>query len=82
MAINRVYRRLIEAFRTAPQRPREVRRLYIEEDDFCQIELLPASAAEWCAGQMRHIEDFAKRHEVPGGMGVRRGRRSPREGPM
>lgn len=44
-------------------------KLFIHEDDFSEIEILPASTAEWCAAQIAHIAAFADRHEAPDGTG-------------
>lgn len=66
-----LFKRLRDAFRPAKQTPPPApsRQLLIEEDEFGQIEVLPASAADWCAQQIREIAAFSARHEVPGGVG-------------
>jgi hypothetical protein len=65
-----IFQRLRDAFRPAkPSSPAASRQLLIEEDEFGQIEVLPASAADWCAQQIGEIAAFSARHEVPGGMG-------------
>lgn len=45
------------------------RELFVHEDDWGQIEVLPASCAAWCAQEMRRLEAFAAEHEAPGGSG-------------
>lgn len=54
-------------FTRAPCKPAE-RSVYFHEDDYCQIELLPAAARQHCVSQMGIIDDFAARHD-DGGMG-------------
>lgn len=38
--------------------------IYFHEDLYCQVELLPRSAWDFCARQLGVIEDFAKAHRV------------------
>ena len=45
------------------------RELFVHEDDWGQIEVLPASCAAWCALEMARLGAFAAEHEVPGGSG-------------
>jgi hypothetical protein len=45
------------------------RELFVHEDDWGQIEVLPASCAEWCAREMGRLDAFAAAHEVPDGGG-------------
>ena len=45
------------------------RELFVHEDDWGQIELLPASCAAWCAQEMGRLDAFAAEHEAPGGSG-------------
>jgi hypothetical protein len=44
-------------------------KLFIHEDDFSEIEILPASMADWCQAELARISAFAARHEAPGGAG-------------
>lgn len=41
----------------------------MHEDDWGQIEVLPASCAAWCAQEMKRLDAFAAEHEAPGGSG-------------
>ena len=43
--------------------------LYFHEDDYCQQELLPLAAMEFCKQQISEIDEFSAAHQVPGGMG-------------
>ena len=43
------------------------RTIFFHEDDYGQIELLPASAWAYCQQEMGMVEDFAQAHAVPGG---------------
>lgn len=43
------------------------RTIFFHEDDYRQIELLPASAWAYCQQEMGAVEDFAAAHTVPGG---------------
>ena len=45
------------------------RELFVHEDDWGQIEVLPASCAAWCAQEMARLSAFAAEHEAPGGNG-------------
>ena len=45
------------------------RELFVHEDDWGQIEVLPASCAEWCAAEMARVAAFADQHAAPGGIG-------------
>ena len=38
--------------------------IYLHEDDFGQIELLPVSAWRYCAEQMRLIDEFSAKHKT------------------
>jgi hypothetical protein len=38
--------------------------IYLHEDEFGQIELLPLSLWQHCVDQMKEIDDFAKTHET------------------
>lgn len=43
------------------------RELFVHEDDWGQVELLPAAAADWCQQEMARIAGFATAHAAPGG---------------
>lgn len=43
------------------------RTIFFHEDDYGQIELLPASAWAYCQQEMGAVEVFAEAHAVPGG---------------
>lgn len=45
------------------------RRVYFHEDDFCQIELVPAENWKHCATEMGNVATFSEAHEAPGGVG-------------
>ena len=45
------------------------RELFVHEDDWGQIEVLPASCAAWCAQEIARLSTFAAEHEAPGGNG-------------
>jgi hypothetical protein len=45
------------------------RELFVHEDDWGQIEVLPASCAAWCAQEMARIDAFAAEHRAPDGSG-------------
>lgn len=56
----------------APRRSRQPdlsRALFIDDDVVDGIEVLPESAAAWCAGQLAEIAAFSERHRTPGGTG-------------
>jgi len=38
--------------------------IYLHEDDFGQIEILPLSLRQYCAGKMREIDDFSEKHKT------------------
>jgi hypothetical protein len=50
-------------------RQRQVRELFVHEDDWGQIEVLPAACRAWCEQEIARIEAFAARHAAPDGMG-------------
>ncbi|MEN9493671.1 MAG: hypothetical protein RJA63_4120 [Pseudomonadota bacterium] len=43
------------------------RTIYFHEDDFCQIQLLPARNWGHCAQQLGELSEFAEAHRAPGG---------------
>jgi len=45
----------------------ERRGLFVHEDDWGQIEILPAACAAWCTHEMARIGAFSAMHAVPGG---------------
>ncbi|HWK40168.1 MAG TPA: hypothetical protein VNR88_14715 [Hyphomicrobium sp.] len=44
-------------------------RLFVHEDDWGQIEVLPAACAGWCTHEMARISAFSAAHVVAGGSG-------------
>lgn len=46
-----------------------LREIFLEEDEYGEIEVLPAVMADWCAGELRKIAAFAEAHQAPGGAG-------------
>lgn len=48
-----------------PERPS--RDVFLHEDDYCLVELLPAANWWWCLEEMSRIDDYAMRHEAEGG---------------
>jgi hypothetical protein len=40
-----------------------VRTALFHEDDYCQVEVLPAAAADYCRSEMGHIDQFAEAHQ-------------------
>ena len=38
---------------------------YFHEDDYCQQELLPIAAWDYCASEIKTIEEFANAHRAP-----------------
>lgn len=49
--------------------PDAMNEVYFHEDDYCQQELLPLAAIEFCRQQISEIDDFAAAHQAPGGVG-------------
>ncbi len=45
------------------------RSVHFHEDDYCQIEILPAQNWEFCSHQLGQIEDFSEQHRASDGMG-------------
>lgn len=58
--------RLLNLLMRRRSRPRE---LFVHEDDWGQIEVLPASCAAWCAQEMARVDVFAAEHRAPDGSG-------------
>ena len=50
-------------------RQRQVRELFVHEDDWGQIEVLPAACRAWCEKEIAHIAAFAAAHSAPDGAG-------------
>ncbi len=42
---------------------------YFHEDDYCQQELLPLTALEFCRQQISEIDEFSNAHKAPDGVG-------------
>ena len=49
--------------------PKAMDEVYFHEDDYCQQELLPLSAMEFCGQQITEIDEFATAHKAPDGVG-------------
>jgi hypothetical protein len=45
------------------------RELFVHEDDWGQIEVLPTACAEWCEHELARIEAFSSAHTAPDGAG-------------
>lgn len=43
------------------------RDVFLHEDDYCLVELLPAANWWWCLEEMSRIDEFAVQHEAKGG---------------
>jgi hypothetical protein len=54
---------------TAPADESSVREIFLDEDEYGEIEVLPAGTADWCIEEFRKIAAFAEAHQAPGGMG-------------
>jgi hypothetical protein len=50
-------------------RGRAPRELFVHEDDWGQIEMLPAACAAWCEAEIARIDRFARDHASPDGAG-------------
>lgn len=46
-----------------------IRSVYFHEDDFCQIELLPAENWEYCQRELQQIATFSQQHRASDGIG-------------
>lgn len=46
-----------------------INEVYLHEDDYCQQEILPLGALEFCRQQIDQIDEFAAAHKVPEGVG-------------
>lgn len=53
----------------APAEPVASRVLFIEEDAWGEVEVLPASNADWCREELRKISAFSEEHRAPGDAG-------------
>ncbi len=62
-------RTLLAGGRAEPVEPVAVRTLYVEEDFWGEVEVLPAANADWCQGEFDKIAAFADAHRAPGGAG-------------
>ncbi|MEO8651025.1 MAG: hypothetical protein ABI391_01915 [Hyphomicrobiaceae bacterium] len=45
------------------------RELFVDEDEYGEIEVLPVANVDWCRAELRKIAAFAEAHEVPDGLG-------------
>jgi hypothetical protein len=52
-----------------PANASPVRQIFIEEDEYGEIEVLPAANADWCRDEFARIATFAEAHQAPGGAG-------------
>ena len=43
--------------------------IYFHEDDYCQQEILPLAALDFCRNQIAEIDEFAAAHQAPDGIG-------------
>ena len=43
--------------------------VYFHEDDYCQQEILPAAALDFCRSEIVEIDEFASEHRAPDGAG-------------
>ncbi len=57
-----MFRAIAQLLGRTPLRGNEQHELFVHEDEWGQIELLPSAAAPWCAGQMRQIGIFSEQH--------------------
>ena len=64
-----MFRVLAQLFGWSSSRQSEQHELFVHEDDWSQIELLPAAVAAWCTDEMRRIGVFAEQQRVSGGHG-------------
>jgi hypothetical protein len=53
----------------APTDSAPVREIFVDEDEYGEIEVLPAAMAEWCRDELARIAAFADAHRAPGGLG-------------
>jgi hypothetical protein len=44
--------------------------VYFHEDDYCQQEVLPLTALDFCSKQIKEIDEFAVAHLAPGGADI------------
>jgi hypothetical protein len=51
------------------RRARAPRELFVHEDDWGQIEVLPAACAAWCEAEIARIDRFGRDHASPDGAG-------------
>lgn len=49
--------------------PPEIRTLYVEEDLWGEVEVLPVANAEWCRAEFDKIAAFSGEHRAPDGAG-------------
>ncbi len=49
--------------------PAAARTIFVEEDDWGQVEVLPAAATDWCRAELDRIAAFSDKHRAPGGAG-------------
>jgi len=53
----------------APAAASPIREIFVEEDEYGEIEVLPAAMADWCREELAKIAAFAEAHQAPGGAG-------------
>lgn len=46
-----------------------MREVFFHEDDYCQQELLPAAALDWCSRELGEIDRFSEAHRAADGAG-------------
>ena len=54
---------------SAPAAPVKGRVLFVEEDAWGEVEVLPASSADWCRAEFDKIAKFSDEHRAPDGAG-------------
>ena len=50
-------------------KPAAHRTIFVEEDSWGEVEVLPVANADWCRAEFDRISAFADAHRVPGGAG-------------
>jgi hypothetical protein len=53
----------------APADAGSAREIFLDEDEYGEIEVLPAAMSDWCVEELRKIAAFANAHQAPGGAG-------------
>lgn len=53
----------------APAAASPIREIFVEQDEYGEIEVLPAAMADWCRDELAKIAAFSDAHQAPGGVG-------------